>query len=98
MNNFNFKNLVVLDVANNHQGSLEHGKLIINSFAKVTKNHRLNFGIKFQFRNLDTFIHHDHSHKSDIKHITRFQSTKLAIDDYEILQKLIRYDSNTSAL
>ena len=31
------KELVVLEIANNHQGDLEHGKNIISEFSNITK-------------------------------------------------------------
>ena len=36
---FDFKDLIVLDVANNHQGSVEHGLEIINSCADIVTRH-----------------------------------------------------------
>ena len=38
MNNKIFKNLFVLELANNHWGDLERGKEIIRQFAKVVKD------------------------------------------------------------
>ena len=58
-NGFNFKDLFVLDMANNHQGSLEHGKDIISELSKVIKNNEVKAGIKFQFRDLPEFVHRD---------------------------------------
>ena len=55
--NFDFKNLFILDIANNHQGSVKHGKKIIEKHSEVIKKHGVNGALKFQFRNLDTFIH-----------------------------------------
>jgi len=34
---FNFNDLFVLDLANNHQGILAHGSMIIDNCAKVIK-------------------------------------------------------------
>ena len=47
------KNLFILDMANNHQGSLAHGSKIINEHSKVIKKYGVDAAIKFQFRNLD---------------------------------------------
>ena len=52
-----FENLVVLDIANNHFGDIEHGKKIINEFSKIIKKNKIKAAFKFQFRHLDTFIH-----------------------------------------
>ena len=54
---FDFHDLFILDLANNHQGSVEHGLRIIQSAADVIKRRSVRAAIKFQFRQLDTFIH-----------------------------------------
>ena len=56
---FDFKSLFVLDLANNHQGSLEHGLLVIDEHSKVVTEKTLRAGIKFQFRNLPEFVHRE---------------------------------------
>ena len=53
---FDFRDLFVLDLANNHQGSVEHGKKIIQSVSDVCNKHGVRAAVKFQFRQLDTFI------------------------------------------
>ncbi|RLB74008.1 MAG: sialic acid synthase, partial [Deltaproteobacteria bacterium] len=57
---FDFKDLFILDMANNHQGDVERGLNIVRSFAKVVKDHNARAALKFQFRQLETFIHPDH--------------------------------------
>ena len=52
-----FKDLFVLDLANNHFGNVVHGNKIINDYGKIIRKQKLNATIKFQFRNLNTFIH-----------------------------------------
>lgn len=83
MKNKRFENLFILDVANNHQGDLEHCKKIISQFSEVVKKHQVKTLFKFQFRDLDTFIHPEKIN-SDNKHIKRFLDTKL--NKKEILQ------------
>ena len=86
-----FDNLFVLDMANNHQGSLDHGKRIINEFAKRIKCKKdINVAFKFQFRNLDTFIHKNHIKNSFNKHIHRFDSTRLDLQTYQQLFNTIK--------
>jgi N-acetylneuraminate synthase len=87
---YNFKNLFVLDMANNHQGSLEHGKAIIQQHGDVANAAGVRCAIKFQFRQLDTFIHPSHKSESDNKHIPRFLSTRLPVDAYVELLKEVR--------
>ncbi len=69
--------LYVFEMANNHQGSVEHGKKIIREFANLAKKNKIVAAIKFQFRQLDTFIHKDFQ-KSDLKYVKRFNSTRLS--------------------
>jgi sialic acid synthase SpsE/D-lyxose ketol-isomerase len=85
MNNFDFNNLFVLDLANNHQGSVEHGLRIIKECGKVVRKHNIRAAIKFQFRQYDTFIHPDHVDGSDNIHIPRFLSTQLTREEWQIL-------------
>lgn len=82
---FDFQDLFVLDLANNHQGSVEHGLKIIQSMAEVVKKHSVRAAIKFQFRQLDTFIHPSHQTESDLKYIQRFQSTRLDPPQFQTL-------------
>ncbi|MBH11179.1 MAG: sialic acid synthase [Candidatus Marinimicrobia bacterium] len=85
-NKFNFKDLFVLDMANNHQGSVSHGEKIITETSDVLKKNNIkNAAIKFQFRQLDSFIHPDHQTGSDHKYVTRFLSTKMDRKGYQQL-------------
>lgn len=86
MHDFNFDNLFVLDLANNHQGSVEHGLNIIKQLAKVVKKRQVKAGIKFQFRELETFVHGAHKKNSDNKHIPRFLGTRLTWDEFRTLK------------
>ena len=70
-----FKKIIILDIANNHFGDINHGKEIIKTFSnlKYPKGYKIYF--KLQFRNLDTFIHNQAP--KDSHYIKRFNSTKL---------------------
>ena len=52
---FDFNDLFVFEMANNHQGDIEHGKRIIREMAKIVKKYDLKAGVKLQFRHYDTF-------------------------------------------
>lgn len=52
-----FDNLFVLELANNHWGSVSRGKKIIKEFSKVVKDNNVRASIKLQFRDVDSFIH-----------------------------------------
>ena len=82
---FDFTNLFVLDLANNHQGSVEHGLAAIKQHAQVANTHGIRAALKFQFRQLDSFIHPDFKDATDVKHVSRFMSTKLGREEYQVL-------------
>ncbi|MGE3627445.1 MAG: N-acetylneuraminate synthase family protein [Hyphomicrobiales bacterium] len=84
---FDFNDLVVFDMANNHQGSVEHGTRIVREFGEVARKHGVRAGMKFQFRQLDSFIHPSHREGSKNKHIPRFLSTRLDRGQYEQLKR-----------
>ena len=85
LNSTIFHDLFVLDLANNHQGDLNHGINIIQSASQACKTYNIKAGLKFQFRNLETFIHTDHQTNSPNKNIRRFIDTKLTLDEYSKL-------------
>ena len=90
MSKLHFENLFVLDLANNHQGSLSHAQSIIDEVGSVIDRQQVRAAFKFQFRQLNTFIHPDHHKKSDLKHIQRFLSTRLERSDYERLLQQVK--------
>jgi len=87
---FNFDDLFVLDMANNHQGSLMHGKQIIREHAKIIKRNGVRAGIKFQFRNLPEFVHKNEREASENKHVPRFLSTMLSWDEFKALENEVK--------
>ena len=87
---FDFRDLFVLDLANNHQGSVEHGTRIIREMAAMCRKHGVRAAIKFQFRQLDSFIHPDHRTKSPNKHVDRFLSTEMKREDFQKLYEVVR--------
>src|SRR5689334_11728429 len=62
-----FENLFVLELANNHWGSVDRGTRIIRDFSQLARFNNVRACIKFQFRNVDTFIHKDFRERSDIR-------------------------------
>lgn len=90
MNEFDFRNLFVFDMANNHQGDVEHGLKIVRQIGEVARKHGVKGVMKFQFRQLDTFIHPAHKKDSKAKHIDRFLSTELKRDQYQALLDAVR--------
>lgn len=90
MKRFQFPQFFVLDMANNHQGSREHALKVIAEHGAVVAKHGVRAGLKFQFRELDTFVHPAHKAGSDNKHIPRFLSTRLGREDYRVLTQAVR--------
>jgi sialic acid synthase SpsE/quercetin dioxygenase-like cupin family protein len=84
------RDLFILDLANNHQGSVEHGMEIIRQCAEVVQGHGVKAAIKFQFRDLDTFVHPDHLEGSTNKHVPRFLSTRLRWGQFRQLRQYVR--------
>ena len=85
------KHFIIFEIANNHMGDLAHGINIINEFAKVRdkyKNH-FDFALKFQFRDLKTFIHKKYK-GSNLKFVKRFEETKLTKSNWTRLFKVAR--------
>lgn len=89
-NQFDFNNLFVFEMANNHQGSVAHGIAIIDTMADIAARHGVRGAVKLQFRDLDTFIHPAHRDRTDNKHIPRFLSTRLTEDDFRTLLEAIK--------
>lgn len=90
LNKFDFRDLFVLDLANNHQGSVAHGTKIIEGCASVVKTHGVRAAIKFQFRDLPDFVHIDEQSDPKNKHVPRFLSTRLSWDDFANLVEVVR--------
>ncbi|WP_123377654.1 N-acetylneuraminate synthase family protein [Aliarcobacter butzleri] len=90
MKKFDFKNLFIYDMANNHQGDINHGYKIIDQIGDVTNKVGVRAALKFQFRQLDTFIHPDYQKRDDLKFVQRFNSTRLNIDDFKLMAQRIK--------
>ena len=83
---FNFQNLFVFDLANNHQGDIQHASKIIRELGSVVSKNNVKAAMKLQFRDLDTFIHENEIDNEENSNIKRFLSTKLDWDEYQILK------------
>src|SRR4030042_5051223 len=90
MHDFDFNGLFTYDLANNHQGDLEHARTIINALGAVNRQAAVRGALKFQFRQLSTFIHPDYKQRKDVKHIPRFMETALTKEQYEALTEAVR--------
>ena len=87
-NKFDFNDLIVLDLANNHQGSMQHAKNIIEQLTKVIAKFDFKFALKFQFRDLPEFINKREIKKPQNKHVPRFIVTMLTWEDFRELKEM----------
>ena len=91
-----FENLFIFEMANNHQGSVEHGLHIIKEMGKITRKYGINAGVKLQYRDLDTFIHPDYVDSTTIKHIPRFLGTRLSSNQFLTLVQAVKDEGMVS--
>ena len=84
------KPLVVLEIANNHMGDLQHACRIIKKYAVLTKKFKKNieFAIKFQHRDLNSYLHPKISRGDD--RVKRFTSTELNEAQWNKIIKLAK--------
>jgi N-acetylneuraminate synthase len=90
-----FDELLVLEMANNHLGRLERGLKIVNTFAQVVRFNNVRAAIKLQFRDVETFVHKDYVHRTDIRYIKKTIDTRMPRDHFNALVQAIRKASCT---
>jgi N-acetylneuraminate synthase len=94
---FDFHDLFVFDLANNHQGDVEHALRVIREVGAVARAHQVRAAFKFQFRDLDSFVHPHHRQDHDHKHIQRFLKTRLSPEEFSRLLDAVREQGLLSA-
>lgn len=85
-----FDELFVLEMANNHCGSVQRGLRIISDFSKIVRFNNVRAAIKLQLRDVDSFIHKDHRNRTDVRYIKKTLATKMSDENYAILVDAIR--------
>jgi len=85
-----FEDLFVLEMANNHWGSVKRGIEIIRQFNRVVRYNNVRAAIKFQFRDVDSFIHREFKSSQDIRYIKKTVDTRLSREDLATLVKCVR--------
>ena len=90
------KATVILEMANNHMGSIAHAKKIITQFKKITfpLENEIDFILKFQKRDSNSFIHKSFIESEDTQ-VQRFKDTFLSQDEW---RELIRFSSKAFKL
>jgi sialic acid synthase SpsE len=85
-----FDELFVLELANNHWGDLDRGLRIVDDYSKVVRYNNVRAAIKLQFRDVESFIHADHRHRSDIRYIKKTLDTKMPREQLGVLARAIK--------
>lgn len=85
-----FENLFVLELANNHWGSVERGLKIVQDHGTVCRYNNIKASIKLQFRDVDEFIHPEFKGNEDLRYVKKTEDTKLSRDDFGTLVSAIR--------
>jgi len=85
-----FENLFIFEMANSHQGSVEHGIDIVHEMGKIARKYNVKAAVKLQYRNLDNFIHPDYVDRQDVKHVPRFMGTRLSFEQFSAIVNAIR--------
>jgi N-acetylneuraminate synthase len=88
-----FENLFVLEMANNHWGRPERGRKIIADYAKVVRFNGMRAAMKFQFRDVDSFIHKDFRDRADVRYIKKTLDTQMSWAEYQDLVNAVRQSS-----
>jgi len=90
MNKDIFEDLFVLELANNHYGSLERGLRIISEFSRIIRFNNVRASIKLQIRDVSNFIHKDFRGRADLRYIKKTLDTRLAPEDFTVMVDAIR--------
>lgn len=85
-----FEDLFVLEMTNNHQGSLERGLQIVHDHSRIVRFNNVRAAIKLQFRDVDNFVHKNFRDRIDIRYIRRIFETQLTKGQYGQLVEAIR--------
>jgi N-acetylneuraminate synthase len=85
-----FEDLFVLEMANNHLGSVDRGLKIIHEFAQIVRFNNVRASIKLQFRDVGNFIHRDFRERADLRYVKKTLDTRLTDEEYATLVKAIR--------
>jgi sialic acid synthase SpsE len=88
-----FEDLFVLEMANNHWGSVERGLKIVTAFSQIVRFNNVRAAIKLQFRDIDSFIHKDFRDRPEIRYIKKTIDTRMSEEGFATLVKAIRQAS-----
>jgi N-acetylneuraminate synthase len=90
MNHIIFEDLFILEMANNHYGKLKRGLEIVRQYAPIVRFNNVRAAIKFQLRDVETFIHHDFRGRTDIRYIKKTIDTEMSRADFMTLAEAVK--------
>jgi len=85
-----FEGLFVLEVANNHWGSLERGLKIVTDYSRIVRFNNIKAAIKLQLRDVDGFIHKDFRERRDLRYVAKTIDTRLSRSEFGTIVDSIR--------
>lgn len=85
-----FENLFVLELANNHWGSVQRGLKIIREHGTIVRFNNVKAAIKLQFRDMDGFIHPQYKGNTELRYIRKTEDTKLSKEEFSRMVHEIR--------
>ncbi|HUB67889.1 MAG TPA: N-acetylneuraminate synthase family protein [Candidatus Methylacidiphilales bacterium] len=90
MNHIIFEDLFVLEMANNHYGSLERALNIVREYSRIVRFNNVRAAIKFQLRDVDNFIHKDFRGRTDIRYVKKTLDTQMPHANFVALADAIK--------
>ena len=90
MNRNVFEGLFVLELANNHWGKMDRGMKIVTDYSRIVRFNNVRAAIKLQFRDMESFVHKDFRHRTDLRYIKKTQETQLTKEQYKELVTAIK--------
>jgi N-acetylneuraminate synthase len=90
MNHIIFEDLFILEMANNHYGKLERGLKIVREYSRLVRFNNVRAAIKFQLRDVESFIHRDFRDRTDLRYIKKTFDTQMPRESFIALVEAIK--------
>jgi sialic acid synthase SpsE len=90
MNHIIFEDLFVLEMANNHYGRLDRALKIVREYSRIVRFNNVRAAIKFQLRDVDSFIHRSFRDRTDIRYIKKTIDTQMSRENFIALAEAIK--------
>jgi sialic acid synthase SpsE len=90
MNHIIFEDLFVLEMANNHYGKLDRALKIVREYSRIVRFNNVRAAIKFQLRDVDSFIHAHFRERTDIRYIKKTLETQMPREHFVTLVDAIK--------